>query len=737
MYEVDEEKEKKEIIKRYKALLNAWDTNKGSHDKSKVREAFKVSELAHRGLRRRSGEPYIYHPLEVARIVAGEIGLGETAIVSALLHDVVEDNPDYTMDFIREKFGDKVAYIVDGLTKIKDGYDTQEKSAQAENFKKMLLTLSDDVRVILIKFADRLHNMRTLDSMPKNKQKSIAAETAYLYAPLAHRLGLYSIKSELEDLALKYTEPETYNAISKQIAETETTRARYIQKFIFPIKEALAKQGKNFEIEGRVKSVYSIYQKMKLKEIDFNEVYDVFAIRIIIDCPVEEEKKECFSVYNTVTDFYNINHSRMRDWIATPKANGYSALHVTAMGPGGRWVEIQIRTRRMHEIAERGFAAHWKYKQEQNHEKSDSGLDEWLAKVREILKTPDSNALSFLDNIKMTLFSEEVFVFTPKGDLKSLAKGSSVVDFAYNIHTQLGNNCIAAKVNHHLVPLNYVLKSGDQVEIISSKKGSPKEEWLNYVITPVAKSNITAALRENRKAYGEQGENQLKAYLSELSLAPSRSNIQKLMNFLEVSSRIDLYFLVATGKVTLDTIHQCHTKVELAPLNRPRQSSRKKQLEHPVVIKSHAPNDVVELDDVHYDISKCCYPLPGDDIIAYMPSAGNLQIHRSGCLVATSLMSRFSNRMVNVRWSNKQKAEFLTGIRLIGIDRKSLILDLVDLISQKMHFNVKAFSIETEGGIFEASIKLNVHYHSDVDKLLDEIEKIKGITTCMRINNLA
>jgi len=548
MYNIDLQKEKKEIVKRYRALMRAWNANKGVQKNNQVRKAFIMASQAHFTMRRRTGEPYIYHPLEVARIVAGEIGLGETAIISALLHDVVEDNPDYTIEMIRQKFGDKVAYIVDGLTKIKDGYERLESTAQVESIKKMLLTLSDDVRVILIKLADRLHNMRTLDSMPPSKQQNIAAETLYLYAPLAHRLGLYVIKSELEDLALKYNEPEIYRTISMKLQETEVERKSFIQKFIYPIKKALLSQGIEFEIDTRAKSVYSIYKKMQAKEIPFEEVYDLFAVRIIIESPLDQEKIDCWRVYTLVTDFYNPKQNRLRDWISTPKANGYESLHTTVMSPTGQWVEVQIRTRRMHEIAERGYAAHWKYKQQVDKDKAqESGLDDWLAELRKILKSPDANTLNFLDDIKLTLFSDEVFVWTPKGHLKSLPAGSTVLDFAYLVHTELGNHCIGVKVNRNLVPLDHKLRSGDQVEIIASKKSFPKEEWLDYVITPRARFSIKEALKEQRKEQATEGRLQLEETFKKYNFILSKNSIARFSEFMGFTNPADLFYNVSSN----------------------------------------------------------------------------------------------------------------------------------------------------------------------------------------------
>ncbi len=742
MYQVDVASENKEIVKRYRGLLRAWSSNKGIRDKNKVREAFELAKEAHSTMRRRSGEPYIYHPLEVARIVAGDIGLGETAIICALLHDVVEDNAEYSLDDIRNRFGEKVAYIVDGLTKIKDGYEKPETSIQAENIKKMLLTLSDDVRVILIKLADRLHNMRTLDAMPDYKRKNIAAETLYLYSPLAHRLGLYAIKSELEDLALKYTEPEIYRTISLKLRESETARSRFIQKFIYPIKADLAMKGLSFEIDSREKSVYSIYKKMHTKEIPFEEVFDIFAVRIIVDSPPELEKITCWQVYSIVTDHYNPKLNRLRDWISTPKANGYESLHTTVMSQTGQWVEVQIRTRRMHEIAERGYAAHWKYKQMADKDKlQESGLDQWLRKVQEILRSPDSNTLNFLDDIKLTLFSDEVFVFTPKGEIKSLPAGSTIIDFAYNIHTHLGNTCIAAKVNRKLSPLNYILKSGDQVEIISSKKGMPHEEWLDYAFTARAKTYIKEAIREQRKAAGQEGRTKLEGYFSELSLKFSKSNISRFAEFCSLGSHTDLYYKVANDEIGLNELKECcrehenllresHEAVQASGMT-PEMSSMK-------TAKAPGAKATVlpDLDDMEFSISHCCHPLPGDDIVAYSAPGGILQVHRTNCQEAIELMSRYANRMVNVKWSNRNMNTFLAGIKVTGIDRKSMIFDIIKVISEQLGLNIRSFHIETSGDIFEAHISLYVHDTVDISKLSEALKTLSGISTAIRITKL-
>jgi len=735
MYTIDLQKEKKEIVKRYRALMRAWNANKGVQKNNQVRKAFIMASQAHFTMRRRTGEPYIYHPLEVARIVADEIGLGETAIISALLHDVVEDNPDYTLDMIRQKFGEKVAYIVDGLTKIKDGYERLESTAQVESIKKMLLTLSDDVRVILIKLADRLHNMRTLDSMPATKQQNIAAETLYLYAPLAHRLGLYVIKSELEDLSLKYNEPEIYRTISLKLQESELERKSFIQKFIFPVKKAMAAQGIEFEIDTRAKSVYSIYKKMQVKEIPFEEVYDLFAIRIIIESPLDQEKIDCWRVYTLITDNYNPKQNRLRDWISTPKANGYESLHTTVMSPTGQWVEVQIRTRRMHEIAERGYAAHWKYKQQIDKDKAqESGLDDWLVEIRKILKSPDANTLNFLDDIKLTLFSDEVFVWTPKGHLKSLPSGSTVLDFAYLVHTEIGNHCIGVKVNRNLVPLDQKLRSGDQVEIISSKKSFPKEEWLEYVITPRARYSIKEALKDQHKEQAAEGRLKLEEIFRKNDFKFSKNSVARFSEFMGFTSSADLFYEVYLDEISADKvlkfIHQENSeqirltldenKTGKAPSVSPGKQKTKQAI-------------VYDMDDLNFGIATCCHPLPGDEIVAYTPDGSRWVVHRTNCPEAIELMARSAARVIHARWSNLHMNTYLGGLKISGFDRKSMISDIINVISNEMHFNVRSFHIDTSGELFEAYISFFIHDTLDINRVVEQIKQIEGVSATSRM----
>ena len=545
MIEIDVEGEKKEIQKRYRALLKACKPTMEKGDKRLIRQAFELSVDAHKNMRRKSGEPYIYHPIAVAQIAAEEIGLGTTSIVCALLHDVVEDT-ELSLEDIEREFGKKVANIIDGLTKIAGVFD-QTSSIQAENFRKMLLTLADDVRVILIKLADRLHNMRTLESMPRDKQLKISSETAYLYAPLAHRLGLYSIKSELEDLSMKFTEASTYKLIAQKLNETKIERNKFINEFIKPIEDKLTAQGLTFSIYGRPKSIFSIWKKMKSKGVPFEEVFDLFAIRIILDSPMEDEKADCWKSYSIVTDQYIPNPDRLRDWISSPKGNGYESLHTTVMGPKGRWVEIQIRSKRMNEIAEKGFAAHWKYKEQSN----ENGLDIWIQNVREMLSNPESNALDFLDDFKMNLFTDEIFIFTPKGMLMKLPFGATALDFAFDIHTDIGAKCIGAKVNHKLVPLSYKLQNGDQVEIITSEKQKPKEEWLNFVITSKAKAKIKITLREQKIQIAEAGKELLVSKLNALKIPYNPKQLSKICLYFDLNNVLDLNYQVAIGKIDL------------------------------------------------------------------------------------------------------------------------------------------------------------------------------------------
>jgi guanosine-3',5'-bis(diphosphate) 3'-pyrophosphohydrolase len=731
MIEVDIEQEKKEIQKRYRALLKACKPTMQKGDKRLIRLAFEMSVDAHKNMRRKSGEPYIYHPIAVAQIAAEEIGLGTTSIVCALLHDVVEDT-DMTLDDIEREFGKKVAKIIDGLTKISGVFD-QTSSIQAENFRKMLLTLADDVRVILIKLADRLHNMRTLDSMPRDKQLKISSETIYLYAPLAHRLGLYAIKSELEDLSMKYTESSTYKFIAQKLNETKTERTKFIKEFVGPVSEALHKQGLAFEIFGRPKSIHSIWKKMKTKAVPFEEVYDLFAIRIILDSPVETEKADAWKAYSVVTDQYIPNPDRLRDWISSPKGNGYESLHTTVMGPKGRWVEVQIRSRRMNEIAEKGFAAHWKYKESS----SDSGLDQWIQKVREMLSSPESNALDFLDDFKMNLFSDEIFIFTPKGDLIKLPTGATALDFAFEIHTDLGSRCIGAKVNHKLVPLSHKLQNGDQVEVITSSKQSPKEDWLNFVITSKAKSKIKSSFKEHKIKLAEDGKEILERKLKSLKIPNNTQSLGKVMLYFGLPSLQDLFYRVAIGKIDNKELKE-YVLAERKPEQRAPDKIDAHSLDHFIKEIKSKDSDVLvigeDLQKIDYKLAPCCNPIPGDDVFGFITVSDGIKIHRTNCPNAIKLMSNFGYRIVKAKWTSQKEIAFLTGIRITGIDDVGVINNITKVISSDFKVNMRSITVDSNDGIFEGSITVYVNDTDHLDNLIKRLKGVNGILSVTRFD---
>ncbi len=738
-----QEKEKQEILKRYRNLLRVWKPV-NPDDKKIVRKAFNLAADAHKDMRRKSGEPYIYHPIETATIVAGEIGLGKQAIIAALLHDVVEDT-EMTLPEIEGLFGKKVAAIIDGLTKIKDIFEQNTPSLQAENFRKILLTLSDDVRVILIKLADRLHNMRTLDALVREKQLKIASETMFLFVPLANRLGLYAIKSEMEDLAMKYTEPEIYETISQKLKESERERSRHISKFIYPLKKTLSSSELDYEIFGRVKSIYSIWQKMKKKEIPFEEVFDIFAIRIILDTLPEKEKAECWRVYSIITGIYKPRFDRLRDWISIPKANGYEALHTTVMSHAGKWVEIQIRSKRMDEIAEKGYAAHWKYKEEAP---QDTGLDEWLNKIRELLKNPDSDALDFLSDFQLNLFQDEIYIFTPKGEMKSMPKNSTVIDFAYNIHTQIGNQCIGAKVNHKLVSLNHELKSGDQVEIITSKKQKPKEDWLRYAHTARAVARIKDQLKEDRKKYYSRGEQKLKEIFNQLNIEYNNTQLKKIQEKNDIKSLIDLFYYVTAGRIGSKEVKACchdNEKLHLIdyltrPFTRSRLQAEKSLAEILAKQIKNKPETLVlgnRVDKIQYNISKCCNPIPGDNVIGIIKPKGGIEIHRINCREAIKLMSRFEQRIVKAKWrKNETEIEFLAGIKIQGTDRKGIINEVVNNLSGEHRINMRSLHVDSSEGLFEGKIMVYVYNTNQLKNILANLKKIKGIQKATRLSLL-
>jgi GTP pyrophosphokinase len=723
------EQEKREILNRYRGLLRSCRRTFDDTEKKTIRRAFNVALEAHKNARRKSGEPYIYHPLAVARIVAEEIGLGATAIACALLHDVVEDT-EITLADIEGMFGKKIAAICDGLTKISGVFDTKS-SLQAENFRKMLLTLADDVRVILIKLADRLHNMRTLDSMERTKQLKIASETLYLYAPLANRLGLNNIKTELEDLGLKYTEPETYNEIDQKLKETQAERTRFINRFIVPIRDALNEQKFQFKIYGRPKSIYSIWNKIKSKNVPFEEIYDIFAIRIIVDTPIDKEKSDCWRVYSVVTDFYFPNPDRLRDWISTPKANGYEALHTTVMGQGGKWVEVQIRSERMNEIAEKGYAAHWKYKEGTT---TEDPLEEWLKKIREMLSNPDSNALDFVDDFKLNLFADEIFVFTPRGDMRSMPVNSTALDFAFDIHSEVGASCIGAKVNHKLVPLSYKLRSGDQVEILTSSKQSPTSDWIQYVVTAKAKSKIKTLLKDEKSKQSSEGKGILKRKFRNLKLTFNDENIKRLVSFMKLQDVNELYYRISIGALTNKEIKEGVSKAVQHDATPPTPPLNLEQL-----AKESGRSDFLvigeNLDKLDYKLSPCCNPIPGDDVFGFITIHEGIKIHRVNCPNAIQLMSNYAYRIVKAKWNNQKVLSFLAGIKVIGIDKLGLVNKITQIISNELNVNMRHISFDTNDGTFDGNIMVFVHDTQHLTNLMKKLEKVDGVIKVSRIDS--
>lgn len=732
MIAVDVAEENKEIVRKYRQLLRKAKPFLKDDDAKKIRKAFNVSMEAHDGMRRKSGEPYIFHPLAVARICVEEIGLGTTSIIAALLHDVVEDT-EWTIKDIERNFGKKIARIIDGLTKI-SGVFEHGSSQQAENFRKMLLTLSEDVRVILVKLSDRLHNMRTLDSMPENKQYKIASETIFLYAPLAHRLGLYAIKSELEDLYLRYTEEETYLDLVKKIAATKEARNRFIKSFIRPIRESLNAQDFNYVIKGRPKSVYSIWNKMKKQNIPFEEVYDLFAIRIIIDSSLETEKADCWQVYSIVTDFFKPNPDRLRDWISTPKANGYESLHTTVMARNGQWVEVQIRTKRMDEIAEKGYAAHWKYKD--NASGQASGLEQWITKVRDMLEQNDSSALEFVDDFRGNLFNEEVFAFTPKGELKTLPHGATALDFAFEIHTEVGARCIGAKINQKLVPINYELKNGDQVEILTSSKQKPNEDWLRFVVTSKAKSKIKDELKEDKKVIADEGREITLRKLKQLKIDPNNDTFDRLRAYFNVNTQLDLFYKIGKGQIDSKDLKN-FKDFKPASTIKQRPSSKisdAKTFEKEIVkVKS---DDILligeDMDVVDYKLSKCCNPIPGDNVFGFVTVNEGIKVHRTTCPNSPELLANHGHRVVKAKWASQHRSAFLVGLRIIGTDRVGLINDVSAIISDELKVNMRSMSIDTVSGIFEGDIMLYVNDTRHLDLLKTKLEKVDGVVKVSR-----
>lgn len=725
------EEEIKEIAKRYRGLLKTCRPFLDKANRKLIRRAFEIAVDAHKDMRRRSGEPYIFHPVEVARITAEEIGLGTTAVVAALLHDTVEDT-GLTLGEIESEFGNVIARIIDGLTKISGLYNkSSDSTQQLENFRKMLLTLADDIRVILIKLADRLHNMRTLDNMPADKQLKIAHETTYLFAPLAHRLGLYSIKSELEDLALKYIEPNTFREIVRKLQETKSKRDRYIREFIEPLQKKLDTNGLHAEIKGRPKSISSILHKMKKQNIDFEEVYDLFAIRIILDSPPHLEKTDCWQVYALITDQYQPNPNRLRDWVSTPKINGYESLHTTVMGPEGKWVEIQIRSRRMNEVAEKGLAAHWKYKDQDG----DPALDAWITKVREMLESPQPNTMEFMDEFKLQLYSKEIFVFTPKGHLIKMASGSTALDLAFEIHTELGLKCIGAKVHHKLVSLSYVLKNGDQVEILSSKIQEPGTDWLDILTTAKAKNRVRQYLRDQKRRLIEKGQSKFLERLRTLTPETGDDVLQRIVFHMGLPGVSDLYYLTEINKINWTEVQQA--------LRKKQRKAKEETLESTKLTQSPGSKDMVihhpsvwmdgSEQEFRYSLAPCCNPIPGDEIVGIPQPGSAMLVHRQTCLNAALVHSTAHHQTIRTRWNKGARVAFLTGIRLKGVDDKGIISGITQVITEEMQLNMRSISVLSEDGIFDGQIMVYLEDTQVLQSLLRKLRKVKGVHKVERI----
>lgn len=735
------EQEELMVNNAYQELLNGYLSSNHRKKVEIVEKAFRFAKAAHSGVKRRSGEPYIMHPIAVAQIVSQEIGLGSTSICAALLHDVVEDT-DYTVEDIESQFGKKIAVIVEGLTKISGGIFGDKASAQAENFRKLLLSMNNDIRVVLIKMADRLHNMRTLGSMLPSKQYKIAGETLYIYAPLAHRLGLFAIKTELEDLSFKYEHPEAYQSIKDQVAATEEERACLFDLFSAPIKERLDRLGLKYDMKVRVKSAYSIWNKMESKRIPFEEVYDLYATRIVFDCPNEnDEKRLCWSIYSEITDLYKLHPDRTRDWLSTPKANGYRALHLTVMGPNGNWIEVQIRSERMDEMAERGFAAHWKYKIGEGHEsEEESELVVWLHTIEDILKNPEPNALDFLDTIKLNLFSSEIVVFTPKGELITLPKDASVLDMAFSLHSELGTHCIAGKVNHKLVPLSHKLESGDQVEVLTSNSQTPKAEWEEFLVTANGKTRLRAALRHSFRQVSSEGEKRFQEFLKENGIEFSNEILTKIVGKSGLRNGDHLYYKIGSNELPLNDELLAVVKTPKASLikkilnigTKKKDITIKKfegKIDQKVVYELKTDGNVS-----NYRLAECCHPIPGDDVVGYVNSDNEVEVHKLNCPDVMKLKSSFGGRLLQTRWNLDKSNLFQATIEVKGIDRMGILQELVYLISTAMLINLRRLDIAAYDGVFSCEFDVLVEDDNVVKGLCKKIKKVKGVNSAVRIS---
>lgn len=738
MTEAALKKENAAIAKEYKELLKISYRNLSAADKKLIRKAFDVAVDGHKNQRRKSGEAYIFHPISVAKIVASKIGLDATSIAAALLHDVVEDSKDYSIDDIQQLFGETVARIVNGLTKISSLKKDKDISFQAENFRKMLLTLNDDVRVIIIKIADRLHNMQTIQSLREDKQVKIASETLYIYAPLAHKIGLYNIKSELEDLALKYTEPEVYNSIVNKLKESKEEQDSYIEEFSRILDKALQREKIKYEIKGRPKSIFSIRRKMQRQGVSFDEVYDKFAVRIIYQSGLKNEKFLAWKIYSIVTDFFRPNPTRLRDWISAPKSTGYEALHITVMGPEGRWVEVQIRSERMNEIAEKGYAAHYKYKEgDSDH---DENLESWIGKLQEVMDNPTSSAVDFVEEFKLNLYAKEIFVFTPNGDLKSLPKEATPLDFAFSIHTEIGLKTRGAKVNGKLVPLNHKLQSGDQVSIITSENAKPTSNWLDYATTARALSKIRSSLKEEKKLIAEDGKEILRRKLKQLKITLNERSINELVNYFRLQTSLDLFYRVGISSIDNSMLKKYASS---------RSNVLVSFIKNKITRKKNIATDVINNDEItskydslvfgkdeeklNYKLSICCNPIPGDKVFGFLSIKDGIKVHKKDCPNALSLQSNYAYRIIAAKWIDSSQQVFKAVLKITGIDEKGLVNDITKLISTSMNVNIKSIKFDSNSGTFQGEVAVEINNNSSVSKLIDRLKKINGIEKVSRV----
>ena len=735
--QMSHQEEEHMIESAYQEVLQAYINSNHRKKVEIIERAYRFAREAHKGVRRRSGEPYILHPISVAKIVISELGLGSTSICAALLHDVVEDT-EYTKEDIEAAFGKKIADIVEGLTKISGGIFGDKASVQAENFRKLLLSMSTDIRVVLIKMADRLHNMRTLGSLRPEKQYKIAGETLYVYAPLAHRLGLFKIKQELEDLAFRYEHPQTYKEIMEYVDQSHEQREKIVEEFVAPVRKKLDAAGFKYEIKARVKSVYSIYNKMKKKQVSLDEIYDIYAVRVVFECDDEENAKvQCWQIYTYFADGHKTHPDRLRDWLSAPKANGYQALHLTAMGPDGKWIEVQIRSRKMHEIAELGYAAHWKYKT--GDKDDDSELDNWMNTIKDILANPEPSAIDFLDTIKLNLYASEIYVFTPKGDLQILPKGATVLDMAYAIHTELGAHCIAGKINHRLVPLSHELSSGDQVEIITSDSQSPQSEWLKFCRTAKAQTAIRSMMKKDYKGLVERGSRLFMEFMSKEGIEPTNEVVSKILGRFHLKNRDELYVMLANDEILLPV-------EELRKMTESRQSLFSKLLRNPFTSKKKDEAGTLEKinrkeiyvlysdeKSSNYRIEDCCCPIPGDDVLGFVDDDEKVVLHKADCAVATRLKSTYGNRLVATRWE-RHADKFVVTISIDGIDRKGMLEDLTAVLSRELCINIRGLNIKADQEVFHCDLTAQVDSTATVELICSSLKKIKGVKFAKRIS---